>query len=164
MGQIVGLLCSPIVGGIAGLLYPTKECSTIPGTDVFGYEYPAAEVCNDKFNEVIGYQLTLVGWGIVALWVVGGAIAGLLGRQSSPNPEPSLSLEPPTRSASSVAQINDKLICPECGFEAASPQGLGTHRYRAHGVQGRSRQKRKNVPRKQADVVAKRSRRSPRNK
>lgn len=28
------------------------------------------------------------------------------------------------------------LVCPECGYEAAGPQGLGGHRRHAHGVVG----------------------------
>jgi hypothetical protein len=37
------------------------------------------------------------------------------------------------------AAVDGVFTCPECGRESASPQGLGSHRKRAHGVAGTSK-------------------------
>merc|ERR1711936_265923 len=42
---------------------------------------------------------------------------------------------PKKRKLSSSTQLFFK--CPECGFEARSPSGLGSHRRKIHGVRGR---------------------------
>jgi len=40
-----------------------------------------------------------------------------------------------SRPAASGASVGDPLVCPECGRDDfAAPQGLGAHRFRAHGV------------------------------
>ena len=47
----------------------------------------------------------------------------------------------PAASASSGehATTNGMFVCPECGKAVKSAAGLGSHRYRAHNVQGSSR-------------------------
>lgn len=89
VGQLVTFLVSPVVGGIAGILFRKEECTTIPATEgegVFeGVTYPASQICSEQFNGEIGLILTAIGWGICAVWFVLTVIGE---HQASPPPAP----------------------------------------------------------------------------
>lgn len=68
--QIGGFLASPLVGGVAGLLFQKEECTTIPGGTLGGYRYESREFCSSVFNSEIGMILTPIGWAICGIWLI----------------------------------------------------------------------------------------------
>jgi|GEM_PF-4565909 len=68
LGTFVGALGSPIVGVIAGVVFATEKCTSIPGVRSGVLTYSPTQYCGDKFNEEIGMVLTLIGWSITGVW------------------------------------------------------------------------------------------------
>jgi hypothetical protein len=84
LGQVVTALGSPLVGGIAGVVFAKEQCTSIPATDGPGsFDFPASQICSEQFNSEIGIILTLIGWAIAGVWFVLTVIGE---RQSSPPP------------------------------------------------------------------------------
>ena len=64
-----GFLASPVVGGIAGLVFHNEKCTTIPGTTEGLFPTDPQRICNPEWNSEIGVYLTLIGWAISGIWL-----------------------------------------------------------------------------------------------
>jgi hypothetical protein len=67
--QIGGFLASPVVGGIAGVVFMKEDCTTVPGGNLGATQLSPTEICSPSFNDEIGLILTLIGWAISGLWL-----------------------------------------------------------------------------------------------
>jgi hypothetical protein len=61
VGAVGGFLASPVGGGIASWLFSTEECPSW-----------AAGACYLELNVAAGAVVTAIGWGITAIYYLGG--------------------------------------------------------------------------------------------